>query len=58
MKIVVTTDEIVRTAECGIIRKDVPTEVSDYLGNFLIERGEAVLYETKDEPVEPKAKKK
>ena len=58
MKIVVTSDDIVRTAECGVIPKDIPTDVSDALGKFLIERGDATLFETKSEPVETKAKKK
>ena len=47
MQIVVTATKPVRTVEGGTLPRDVKIEVSDALGRFLVERGEAVLYETK-----------
>ena len=61
MKIVVTSKKPVHTAECGTLPVDMPVEVSDALGKFLIERGDATPFETKSEStehVETKAKKK
>ena len=54
MKIVVTTRKPVLT-QLGRLPKDVPVDVPPQLASFLIERGDAVLLETKeamDRPIE------
>lgn len=50
MNIVVIDKKPVRTAECGVLPVDIPVEVSDPLGKFLIEQGLAALVETKSTP--------
>lgn len=47
MKIVVVTKKPVLTPT-GRLPKDIPIEVKDHLGKFLIERGDAVLFEVKE----------
>jgi hypothetical protein len=46
MKIVVVTKKPVLT-QFGRLPKDIPVEVNDHLARFLIDRGDAVAYETK-----------
>ena len=48
MKIIVVSKKPVFTAERGRLPKDVPVDVSSILAKFLIDRGEAVLLETKE----------
>ena len=52
MKIVITA-KIVRTADYGTLAKDRVLEVPDHFAKFLIERGEAVRYETKEQMERP-----
>jgi len=52
MKIVVTSAKPVLT-QMGRLRKDVPVDVPDQLGRFLIERGDAVAFETKESQDRP-----
>jgi hypothetical protein len=47
MKIVVVTKKPVLTPT-GRLPKDIPVDVADQLGKFLIERGDAVLFEVKE----------
>jgi hypothetical protein len=47
MKIVVVTKKPVLT-QFGRLPKDVPVEVNDHLARFLIDRGDAVAFETKE----------
>jgi hypothetical protein len=47
MKIVVVTKKPVLT-QFGRLAKDIPIDVPDQLGKFLIERGDAVLFEVKE----------
>lgn len=45
-KIVVTSKKPVRT-QFGVLPKDIPIDLPHGLATFLMDRGEAVLYETK-----------
>lgn len=47
MKIVVISKKPVLTPT-GRLPKDIPVDVADQLGKFLIERGDAVLFEVKE----------
>lgn len=47
MKIVVVTKKPVLTPT-GRLPKDIPVDVADQLGKFLIERGDAMLFEVKE----------
>lgn len=48
MKIVVTSKKPVLTASHGRLPRDIPVDVPEHLAKFLIDRGEAVLLETKE----------
>lgn len=48
MKIIVISKKPILTAESGRLPRDIPVDVSSALAKFLIERGEAVLLETKE----------
>lgn len=52
-KIVVTTKKPVITAERGRLPRDIPVEVSELLARHLIERGDAVAFETKEKMDRP-----
>lgn len=47
MKIVIVSKKPVLTPT-GRLPKDIPVDVADQLGKFLIERGDAVLFEVKE----------
>jgi hypothetical protein len=52
MKIVITA-KIVRTSEYGNLVKDRIVEVPEHFAKFLIERGEAIRFETKEQMDRP-----